>query len=410
MGCRDLKFYVELATKVVKEIQFIINQEIILVDTRGIIIAATDEKRIGTFHEGAYRVLHTKEKLYIDEVLSKKLSGTKPGINMPIMYKEEVVGVIGISGDPKTVEPYAELIRRMTELIIMHEYDMQQIIREAFQLEQLEKKYKTLESFFYDWIQHEKIDAILLNKGKALGIGMDLPYRCILFQTSVADQNKDSKSAAYYKMLEWYEHFYPKNDNDVLIPLDNGVRFVLLKSAHVDIPREQLEVQLNEWRQFFFNSYGILLHIGVSQSTQAQLISFVYKEALKALHISEQINQIVFYEDLTLELLLEDIPLETQKEYIQKTNILKLYDEDLIHTLSVFFQNNNSIKETAKSLYVHVNTLHYRLQQIKKITGIDPKDTKGTVILYLALNFFGKLYNKYQFTTNHNNNIRRNSV
>jgi carbohydrate diacid regulator len=61
---------------------------------------------------------------------------------LPIFYEVEVIGVIGITGTPKKVEPFAEIIRRMTELII----------RESYLVEQKQWEIRGLESFFYEWV------------------------------------------------------------------------------------------------------------------------------------------------------------------------------------------------------------------------------------------------------------------
>lgn len=108
----------ELAKKIVNEVQLVMTEDTIVVDQNGYIIASTDSNRVGTFHEGANIVMKTKKKLYINEEFATHLQGVKPGINLPIIYENDVIGVIGITGIPKDIEPFAELIRRMTELII----------------------------------------------------------------------------------------------------------------------------------------------------------------------------------------------------------------------------------------------------------------------------------------------------
>ena len=60
-------------------------------------------------------------------------------------------------------------------------------------------------------------------------------------------------------------------------------------------------------------------------------------------------------------------------------------EDTLFDTLKKFFDNNLSITKTAKALYVHRNTLLYRLENIKKITGLDPKIIDDAIQLRLAL-------------------------
>ncbi|MBA3062134.1 MAG: PucR family transcriptional regulator, partial [Atribacteria sp.] len=68
-----------------------------------------------------------------------------------------------------------------------------------------------------------------------------------------------------------------------------------------------------------------------------------------------------------------------------KNNKEKKINEFLLETLQGFFDNNLSITQTAKALFVHRNTLLYRLGRVKKITGLDPKKFDDAVQLRLAL-------------------------
>src|SRR5690606_36064806 len=100
----------------------------------------------------------------------------------------------------------------------------------------------------------------------------------------------------------------------------------------------------------------------------------------KALKASEKKRTIVFYVDLILELLLQEISFDAKKEFLAKTLLPIFEDDELMETLKVYLQENQSMKETAHRMHIHKNTLHYRLKQIKEKTGIDPKNTEGIVL------------------------------
>jgi carbohydrate diacid regulator len=61
--------------------------------------------------------------------------------------------------------------------------------------------------------------------------------------------------------------------------------------------------------------------------------------------------------------------------------------KEIIETLSCFFACNQSINKTAERLFIHKNTLQYRLIKIKEITGYDPRVFEEAVLLYLGLYF-----------------------
>jgi carbohydrate diacid regulator len=58
--------------------------------------------------------------------------------------------------------------------------------------------------------------------------------------------------------------------------------------------------------------------------------------------------------------------------------------EDYQELLQTFVKNNGSIKKTSEEYYIHKNTLQYRLNKLKDITGYDPRTIEGIVVLYIA--------------------------
>ncbi|MCG8482935.1 MAG: helix-turn-helix domain-containing protein [Clostridia bacterium] len=113
-----------------------------------------------------------------------------------------------------------------------------------------------------------------------------------------------------------------------------------------------------------------------------------YLEAKKALNITltSRKNFIKKYQDLDIGLLLDDIPKSTKEKFVNK--IFKKINKDekrkSIEMLVKYFENNGSISKTADELFLHKNTLQYRLNKINKLTGYDPRVIEDMVVLYLA--------------------------
>ena len=68
----------------------------------------------------------------------------------------------------------------------------------------------------------------------------------------------------------------------------------------------------------------------------------------------------------------------------RKTPIEAL-DEDTLDTINRFFENNLNVSETARKLYVHRNTLVYRLEKVKKITGLDLREFEDAILFKVAV-------------------------
>ena len=72
------------------------------------------------------------------------------------------------------------------------------------------------------------------------------------------------------------------------------------------------------------------------------------------------------------------------KEVFKKGSIDSLEHETLF-TIQKFFENNLNVSETARNLFVHRNTLVYRLEKIKKITGLDLREFEQAIVFKVAL-------------------------
>ena len=112
-------------------------------NTDGTIMASTNRERIGTFHEGALNHFTAEEKADYHRKKTLQLKGVRAGINLPIFFQQEVIGVIGITGDPETVTPFGEIIRKMTELLISENYYG----------EQFDYHSRAMETFVLEWLQ-----------------------------------------------------------------------------------------------------------------------------------------------------------------------------------------------------------------------------------------------------------------
>ncbi|MDD5015365.1 MAG: helix-turn-helix domain-containing protein, partial [Atribacterota bacterium] len=119
-----------------------------------------------------------------------------------------------------------------------------------------------------------------------------------------------------------------------------------------------------------------------------------FKEATQALDVGTRLGgagDIYHINDLGIGRILAEIKKDTQQEIIKKTFYSSKevrrgkINETLLDTLKAFFDNNLSISKTAQTIYIHRNTLLYRLRRVKEITGLDPKKFDEAVQLRIAL-------------------------
>jgi len=95
-----------------------IEYNINIIDREGVIIASRDPSRVGDFHDAARQLVSSGASIERVEPGSGLPSGVRPGVNLPIVYKAETIGVVGITGDPDAVTALAYAVKTSLESMI----------------------------------------------------------------------------------------------------------------------------------------------------------------------------------------------------------------------------------------------------------------------------------------------------
>ncbi len=172
-------------------------------------------------------------------------------------------------------------------------------------------------------------------------------------------------------------------------PNDNGYQLALKLGANV------LEQTINE-----FPNAPVRCGIGSPTSLNRWHISF--REAGLALDMATRLkkDKPLYYPDLSiyrLLLLLETNPeLKAFQEDTLGTLLLHENRNEFIRTLEAFFEQNGNLSQTAKVLFIHRNTLSYRLKQISEIAGLDLKNCDTALAVQLALRISRMMHSKIE--------------
>lgn len=108
----------KMAQDIVARTMRIIDTNINVMDARGRIIGSGDRERIGELHEGALLVLSQGRVVDIDDAVARHLHGVRQGINLPLRLEGEIVGVIGLTGEPESLRKYGELVCMTAEMML----------------------------------------------------------------------------------------------------------------------------------------------------------------------------------------------------------------------------------------------------------------------------------------------------
>ena len=116
-----------------------------------------------------------------------------------------------------------------------------------------------------------------------------------------------------------------------------------------------------------------------------------YKEAGVAIDVGKVFDTektIITYENLGIGRLIYQLPTVMCGMFLQevfKKNPIDALDQETLFTINKFFENNLNVSETARKLFVHRNTLVYRLEKIKKLTGLDLREFDDAITFKVAL-------------------------
>lgn len=371
----------QFAMQMVEELSAIISQHINLIDREGTIIASTDKERMGSCHLGAKKLIREGLPILIIES-DEEYGGSRKGVNLPITVEGEIVGVIGITGDRHRVEKYGEIIRKFTEMYIRDENLKQQRSQQE----------KILSRFLENWFINPDMVFEANFQETALSLGIDLSIkRRIVIASFISRETTDIKSDQNRLdgATQYLRKSLCKHPGSYYLRIGTKLVFFIL-----DTPDDRLKEKCTKLITSIHNDFNWDICIGLDGgSLHYKQIHLAFMQAQKALNSAMTIQRqaLMSYKDLHLELFLNEITLGVRQEFIDK--IFKgLSKEEIVEAmriLDIYYANNGSIEKTANLLYIHKNTLQYKLNRLHELTGHNPRHTQSIPLYYLAM-FFKK--------------------
>lgn len=354
------------AENIVAAMKDIFHHDLNYINQEGVIIASTNPKRVGTEHGGAKIVLKTRKSLTIDT--NEQFSGSKKGMNIPIYFNNDVVGIIGITGDKKEVENYGEILGKMTEILIKEEY---------------------LQGLFF--AQKER-NRHLISSILSASASEDISKTFIDFDETLcrfAIVGKIKNEDFSYKQMEgFYDILYDVLENDekemIYYVFENEIMLLLEEDDETQINTilEQLISYAKQKRNI-----DVVFGVG-SKASCVCSIKTSFKEATDALEWTERFsqNKIESYDNMTLGILFSALNQQGIHDFYHKIlgDISKKELLEFEELVSTYGENNRSIAKCADALFIHKNTLQYRISKLEKYTGYDIREIDDYLIIKLA--------------------------
>ena len=376
-----------LAQQIVNTIKDVCSYDINFINPSGTIIASTNSARIGTFHEIGRKAAATGVTIEVAE--SENFTGTRQGINMPLYHENNLLAVIGITGSPEKVRKYAFLAQRITSLLI-REQELNQ-----YSQHQADKKHFVISSLLHGDSQNPEY---LLKCLREFQIDPDTPKRLILIRTY-----SDTVHSAQARSTE-NASVDVKTNTDFSLPehhirnlfIDTGITLYTFRypGDYLAVADSSRFSEISGKLRRFTENHSDTLSIAVGKSVPLHQLSIsltTAETALRSLQFPAAgndtdesiIEHYVLFDNLTLEIILSSVSPEDRKEFAGKT-ILHLSDNEK-ELLRTYFSLEMSLADTAEKLFLHKNTLQYKLNHIYKKCGLNPRKFRDAVLLYLAL-------------------------
>lgn len=350
-----------LAQEIARETSEISGFNVVITGRDGIIIGSGDPRRIGTFHEASVEVARTQQPAAHDTAAARLLSGVRPGITLPIMLDDEVIGTVGITGSPAVVRRFGLLVKNQTEILLRESRTLQsRIIRENAVADLL----RDIAHYDPDVLEPEVLAAA------ATDLGFDLRVPRVAAVLEIGAQDRQAASLRVLRTIF--------RDGQDIIGATGPSRLVVLHRVGHDL-----------WSTAADQLPDVRIGIGPQATTVPQLCAS-YSDAVTAARLGGRLGErerVHHIADFRLHELLAAAGHRTRVRY--RAEILGGLPEQpdwpaLRATVLAWCDNGFHLVNSAKALHIHRNTLIYRLGKIERITGRNPREPRFAVALYVA--------------------------
>ncbi len=255
----------------------------------------------------------------------------------------------------------------------------------AAQLERLVAAYKERfdrNNFFQNLLMDNLLLVDVYNRAKKLHLEINVPRVVYMIETE----------AEYDSIVnELLKNMFSPQNGDYLTSIEEN-HIILIKSMDAEYGPEDI-MQTARTIVDMINT-EIMVNVKVSIGTVVQELKDVsksYKEAKMALEVGKIFytqNNINAYASLGIGRLIYQLPVNLCKLFIEEIfgeNIPEELDEEILYTIDKFFENNLNVSETSRQLFLHRNTLVYRIEKLQKSIGLDIRTFDDALTLKIAL-------------------------
>ena len=191
--------------------------------------------------------------------------------------------------------------------------------------------------------------------------------------------------------FDMVQNMFPDKNKDYVISVGEQ-EIVLVKEVKPATDLKEIEKIAKQISDTLSTEFYTKVAIGIGSGVDnIKDLARSFKEAQVALEVGKVFDtdkNIVSYENLGIGRLIYQLPTTLCEMFLQevfKKGSLESLDRETLMTIQCFFENNLNVSETSRKLFVHRNTLVYRLEKIRKLTGLDLREFDSAITFKVAL-------------------------
>ena len=216
----------------------------------------------------------------------------------------------------------------------------------------------------------------------------ELHFNSDVYRTVVLIRIISKNEAPVFDIIQ---NLFPNKNKDFVINISEN-DIALVKETQDNIDSKDLENLARSIIDTLSSEFYIHAISGIGSTVETlKDIAKSFKEAQIALEVGKVFDTektIISYDNLGIARLIYQLPTTLCESFLRevfKRGSIESLDQETLFTIQKFFENNLNVSETSRKLFVHRNTLVYRLEKIKKITGLDLREFDHAIVFKIAL-------------------------
>jgi carbohydrate diacid regulator len=357
----------DLAQDIVDRAMAILPYNVNVMDSQGLILGSGEPERVNTRHEGAQLVLANGRVVEIDAQTAIHLKGVQPGINLPLMLDQRLIGVLGITGEPEQLRTYAELVRMTAEMLVGQRNQ---------QAEQQWRRQRC-DDLLALLLSDAGSSPRLIDEAQQLGLKPQMTRVPYLFELGMEHGSGQTAEA----LSAWLTSRYP--DSWCVSSAKSSLLWCRPASQSVENDRLLEKLDGLGWN---------ILRIAVGGQADGLIgLRRCYRRVGDLLAYGRDVlpgSRLLTLNRYRLPVMLwrhrNDDALDELLNPLRKV-IAKDGNGQLLATLRSWCEHDGQSQACAEALGIHRNSLRYRMERIAELSGVDPLKLDGMLALYLGV-------------------------